>query len=199
MALTGKQQAFIVEYLKCWNASEAARRAGYSLNTAGAIGSENLKKPEILAAIERFKAEHIMSAEEVQVELTKQARSDIGDFLTQSGDVVMVDLPKALDAKSTGLIKKLSQTRTVRTRSEDDVEETVSTTIELYDKQAALVQVGRVHKLFTDKNEVTGKDGGPIQTEHTEKHDLSKLTSDQLRELRGLLAKATTDESAGAG
>lgn len=27
MALTGKQQAFIVEYLKCWNASEAARRA----------------------------------------------------------------------------------------------------------------------------------------------------------------------------
>jgi len=28
---------------------------------------------------------------------------------------------------------------------------------------------------------------------------LSKLTSDQLRELRGLLAKATTDEPAGAG
>ena len=49
------------------------------------------------------------------------------------------------------------------------------------------------------RQEVSGLDGGPIQTEHTEKHDLSKLTSDQLRELRGLLAKATTDESAGAG
>ena len=49
------------------------------------------------------------------------------------------------------------------------------------------------------QNEVSGQDGGPIQTEHTEKHDLSKLTSDQLRELRGLLAKATTDEPAGAG
>ena len=49
------------------------------------------------------------------------------------------------------------------------------------------------------QQEVSGPNGGPIQTEHTEKHDLSKLTSDQLRELRGLLAKATTDESAGAG
>ena len=49
------------------------------------------------------------------------------------------------------------------------------------------------------QNEVSGPNGGPIQTEHTEKHDLSKLTSDQLRELRGLLAKATTDEPAGAG
>jgi len=49
------------------------------------------------------------------------------------------------------------------------------------------------------QQEVSGPNGGPIQTEHTEKHDLSKLTSDQLRELRGLLAKATTDEPAGAG
>ena len=49
------------------------------------------------------------------------------------------------------------------------------------------------------QQEVSGPDGGPIQTEHVEKHDLSKLTSEQLRELRGLLAKATTDEPAGAG
>ena len=49
------------------------------------------------------------------------------------------------------------------------------------------------------QQEVSGPNGGPIQTEHTEKHDLSKLTSEQLRELRGLLAKATTDEPAGAG
>ena len=49
------------------------------------------------------------------------------------------------------------------------------------------------------QQEVSGRNGGPIQTEHVEKHDLSKLTSEQLRELRGLLAKATTDEPAGAG
>ena len=48
------------------------------------------------------------------------------------------------------------------------------------------------------QQEVSGPDGGPIQTEHVEKHDLSKLTSEQLRELRGLLAKAATDGTADA-
>ena len=48
------------------------------------------------------------------------------------------------------------------------------------------------------QNEVSGPDGWPIQTEHVEKHDLSKLTSEQLRELRGLLAKAATDGTADA-
>jgi hypothetical protein len=49
------------------------------------------------------------------------------------------------------------------------------------------------------QQEVSGPDGGPIQTEHVEKHDLSKLTSEQLRELRGLLAKAAVDGPANAG
>ena len=48
------------------------------------------------------------------------------------------------------------------------------------------------------QQEVSGPAGGPIQTEHVEKHDLSKLTSEQLRELRGLLAKAATDGTADA-
>ena len=161
MALTSKQQAFVAEYLKCWNASEAARRAGYSEHTASEQGSRLLTNVSISAAIERFKAEHIMSAEEVQILVTQQARSDIGDFLDQVGDVVRVDLVKAIEAKRTGLIKKLSQTHTVRTRG-DDVEESVSTTIELYDKQAALVQIGKMHKIFSERQEVVGKDGGPV-------------------------------------
>lgn len=162
MALTGKRAIFLAEYLKCWNASEAARRAGYSVHTAGAQGGRLLKNVEISAAIERFKAEHIMSAEEVQILVTQQARSDIGDFLEQAGDVVRVDLVKAIEAKKTGLIKKLSQTRTVRKRGNGDTEETFSTTIELYDKQAALVQIGKMHELFIDKSKLVGPDEGPI-------------------------------------
>ena len=199
MALTAKQQVFIAEYLKTWNASEAARRAGYSPKTAGAIGAENLTKPEISAEIERFKAERIMAPEEVQIALTEQARSDIGDFLTQTGDAVTVDLPKAIGAKKTGLIKKLSQTRTTRRRGEDDTEVTVSTTIELYDKQAALVQVGKIHKLFVERRELTGEDGGPIQTEEKSAHDLSRLDSEQLRTYRALVAKMAGDEPTNAG
>ena len=199
MALTAKQQVFIAEYLKTWNASEAARRAGYSPKTAGAIGAENLTKPEISAEIERFKAERIMAPEEVQIALTEQARSDIGDFLTQTGDAVTVDLPKAIGAKKTGLIKKLSQTRTTRRRGEDDTEVTVSTTIELYDKQAALVQVGKIHKLFVERRELTGEEGGPIKTESTQKLDLTKLSTEQLRTYRALVAKMAGDEPTNAG
>ena len=49
--MTGKQKRFIEEYLIDLNATQAAIRAGYSPDTAGAIGNENLKKPDIRARI----------------------------------------------------------------------------------------------------------------------------------------------------
>lgn len=51
LGLTEKQQRFVDEYLVDLNATQAAIRAGYSADTAGAIGFENLKKPEIQLAI----------------------------------------------------------------------------------------------------------------------------------------------------
>ena len=52
MKLTEKQKRFIDYYIETGNASEAARRAGYSEKTAGWIGQENLQKPTIKAAID---------------------------------------------------------------------------------------------------------------------------------------------------
>ena len=42
--LTDKQKRFVEEYLVDLNATEAAKRAGYSEKTAYSIGFENLKK-----------------------------------------------------------------------------------------------------------------------------------------------------------
>lgn len=50
--LTVKQERFIVEYLVDFNATAAARRAGYSPRTCEAIGKENLHKPPIKKAID---------------------------------------------------------------------------------------------------------------------------------------------------
>lgn len=50
--MTAKQQLFILEYSKCLNATEAAKRAGYSAKTAYSIGQELLKKPEIQEALQ---------------------------------------------------------------------------------------------------------------------------------------------------
>jgi phage terminase small subunit len=52
VALTAKQQMFVKEYLVDLNATQAAIRAGYSVKTAGQIGDEILKKPEIAAAVQ---------------------------------------------------------------------------------------------------------------------------------------------------
>lgn len=51
--LTNKQNRFVDEYLVDCNATQAAIRAGYSPSTAGSIGFENLKKPEIRNEIKK--------------------------------------------------------------------------------------------------------------------------------------------------
>jgi phage terminase small subunit len=53
--LTEKQKRFCEEWIFDFNASRAARVAGYSEDTAGAIGHENLKKPEIQAYIKELR------------------------------------------------------------------------------------------------------------------------------------------------
>ena len=50
--LTAKQKRFVEEYLIDLNATQAAIRAGYSRNSARAIGVENLTKPALAAAVE---------------------------------------------------------------------------------------------------------------------------------------------------
>lgn len=57
MALTPKQAAFVQEYLIDLNATQAAIRAGYSVDTAKSIGCENLTKPDVANAIAEAKAE----------------------------------------------------------------------------------------------------------------------------------------------
>lgn len=54
--MTEKQIQFCDEYLKDFNATKAAIRAGYSDKTAYSIGNENLKKPEIIEYIESKKS-----------------------------------------------------------------------------------------------------------------------------------------------
>ena len=71
-----KQAAFVREYVKDWNATQAAIRAGYSAATAGVIGCENLQKPNIKAAIDRRQAE-IASIAEVDAAMVVRELYDI--------------------------------------------------------------------------------------------------------------------------
>lgn len=67
--LTPKQKAFADAYIECGNASEAARRVGYSAKNADVQGAQNLVKPSISAYIaQRMAAQdaaRVASADEV--------------------------------------------------------------------------------------------------------------------------------------
>lgn len=68
MKLTPKQERFVNEYLKDLNATQAAIRAGYSPKTAGSIGHELLKKPEIAAHVKSVSTE---ATKELEISMEK--------------------------------------------------------------------------------------------------------------------------------
>ena len=152
VALTAKQQAFVDEYLLCWNAAQAARAAGYSEATARNIGHENLTKPDIQAEIQRRVSERAMSADEVLIRLAEHARGSMADFVTFWDGVSLpkLALEKAHKAGKFGLVKKLKYGK------DGEVE------FELYDAQAALVQLGKVHKLFVERQDVNATIDGDM-------------------------------------
>ncbi len=166
MALTNKQEKFVNEYLKDYNATQAALRAGYSPKTAYAIGSENLKKLEIIEAVRQ----KTMDSAEVLANLTDIARGNITDLMdvTTSGFTLELmekdEQGEYVIKPQSKLIKKIKQkvTTILGKKESDDDKEIVETEIELYSAQEALVTLGKYHKLFTDRAEVTGVDGNEI-------------------------------------
>ena len=83
--MTRKQKKFCEEYLVDLNATQAAIRAGYSPTAAGAIGAENLTKPEIQKYIGRAMADCSrrtgVTADRVVMELAKIAFVNAGDVI----------------------------------------------------------------------------------------------------------------------
>lgn len=79
--LTPKQQAFADYYIETGNATESAKRAGYSKRTAAVIGAENLIKPYIKSYIDEklreIASKRIMGATEALELLTSIARAEI--------------------------------------------------------------------------------------------------------------------------
>lgn len=135
--MTPKQQAFIEEYLKCWNASEAARRVGYN-GRANTIGPRLLSNVVIQAAIQERLHDMTMQADEVLVRLSEQARGLHGQYINEQGEV---DIKKIVEDKKQYLIKGIKETKWGKE-------------IEFFDTQAALVHIGRHYGLFTDNIDI---------------------------------------------
>jgi phage terminase small subunit len=162
--LTAKEQKFITEYLKCWNGAEAARRAGYSKNTARSIAYENLTKPDIRAVIEEHMKRSAMSADEVLSRISDQARGSLVPFqrVTKDG-FLYLDFSGEEAQDSLHLIKEIETKRSRRIEMKGKKEvpivwEDEQVKIKIHDPQKALDMLARYHNLYAEKDE----DGKPI-------------------------------------
>jgi len=140
--LTPKQDAFVQEYLKDLNATQAAIRAGYSAKTAGQIGDENLKKPQIAAAIEKAKAERSertkIDADWLLTRWADEAEADLADiYYPGTGQLRPIhEWPKIWRQGLVGGIK----TRQERTSDDEALAEIVE--VKLSDRSNRLKMIG---------------------------------------------------------
>lgn len=90
MKLTLRQRRFIDEYSLCGNVSEAARRAGYSEKTAAQTGYENLRKPQIAAAVAAQQAGYAAELQMTKEDVVGGILSAIGLAREQQNPAAMI-------------------------------------------------------------------------------------------------------------
>ena len=169
MALTKKQKLFVDEYLIDLNATQAAIRAGYSPDTAKAIGSENLTKPDISAQINKAMAERSkrtgVNADRVVMELAKIAFINAVDVINAE-DATLKDDAAPEDTAAIQSVK----VKTFPTKDGAGVERE----IKMADKIKALELLGKHLGMFKDRVELSGS----LESEKTKMDDI-------IQQLRG--------------
>lgn len=177
--LTDKQQVWVTEYLKSFNASEAARKAGYK-GKSNVEGARLLSK--LSSLIETAKTENnlIMTADEVLEALSEIARGDMGDFVDDNS--LSININRARENGKLNLIKKVKYVTKVEDDSQTDTVE-----FELYDRLKALELLGKYHALFKEKTEVTAT------VEHT--HTFEVVPVDYRTTLNTLAPAITVTEA----
>lgn len=181
--LTPKQARFVEEYLVDLNATQAATRAGYSPKTAKSQGQRLLTVVDVQVGIERAQARRSkrteVTADRVLAELAKVGFSnlaDVTDWGTKEVAFGYDDEGRKLSAEDIGdaAMVQYAEAPYVKPINRDDLPmaaraavSEVSLTkdgfkIKMHDKVGALTQMGRHLGMFTEKVEMTGKDGAPI-------------------------------------
>jgi phage terminase small subunit len=142
-SLTELQQAFVREYLKDLNATQAAKRAGYSENTARQTGSENLSKPDIQDAISQAMAERArriqVDQDRVVQELAKIAFANMKDFADWTNRGVSWKPSTDLTREDSSCVAEVTEQLT---------DKSITLKLKLHDKVKALELLGRHLGLF---------------------------------------------------
>ena len=144
--MTAKQQRFCDEYLIDLNATQAAIRAGYSVDTAKEIGCENLTKPNIQETIAKAMAERSkrtgVNQDRVVLELAKIAFVNANDLI----DAKDASIRKSATEDDLACIQSVKVKTSFTTNGES-----VEREIKLNDKMKALELLGKHLGMWNDK------------------------------------------------
>lgn len=146
--LTPKQDEFCRQYLVDLNGAAAARRAGYSIKSAGDTAYELLKDPRIEARIRENRSRIAelagLTALGVALELKRIMTADLGAFIEEAPKPRGKKATEAADKAAPRL--KLKPLRRVDTRAIQSIRESEGgrLSIKLYDKVAAAENINKM-------------------------------------------------------
>ena len=167
--LQTKQELFLVEYLVDFNGTQAAIRAGYSAKSAATTANLMLRKPHIAAALDAEVERRAENSEVTQArvveELAKIAFIDPRRLYDNAGNLLPVC---KLDAD---VAAALSSIEAQESRSCGGVLTEVKK-MRLIDKMSALNTLARHLGMLTDKMQIAGADGGPVEYKNLSDREL---------------------------
>lgn len=159
-----RHEAFARGIVEGKAAGAAYVAAGYKPAGAEANASRLIRNDKVAARIAELKAEAakgaVATAQQVLEELTKIGLANMQDFV---GDNDITHSVASLNRNHAAAIQEYTVEHYTDGHG-DDVREVKKIKLKLADKRGALVDLGRHHKLFTDKSEHSGPDGGPVET-----------------------------------
>lgn len=148
--LTAKQRRFVTEYLKDQNGKQAGIRCGFSPKNAEVSASRLLSQVNVRAAVD-----------EAMQDAAKMAGVDAAYVLAGLKEVAERCMQR------TPVMIRQGREMVQKTQEVDlpggGTEEVGVWEFDSMGANTALKSLGQHLKLFTDKTEVTGKDGGPLQ------------------------------------
>lgn len=160
--LLPQQEMFAYEFVKDFNATQAAIRAGYSAKTAGPAAARLLRNVSVHSLVERLREDMRkkakMTSDEILEELAKMARSNIRNTFkaemvddgngNQKRRVRMLD-PLEMEEDAAAAIAGIEVVN-----MGDDSVVLQTTKIKHWDKHAALRTLAQIHKLIGAEVEV---------------------------------------------
>ncbi|MGD9599913.1 MAG: terminase small subunit [Steroidobacteraceae bacterium] len=189
--LNDKQRAFCAEYIVDLNGTAAAKRAGYSEKTARAIAQELLVRPQVVAKVQALMDERAnrtqVTADRVITEVARLAFADLRKlFDPLNGELLP---PAQWPDELAAAVASIEVEELMGGTGPERVQIGWTKKVKLWDKPKSLEMLGRHLKLWVERHEHTGPNGGPIATRN-DGVDLSKLTDAELEQLEAIVTAA---------